>query len=284
MTTKNILLSEWSRVSCIKYKKGSVMIVEDKYDVNEFDECYQPIDLNKIKPNNVYQYIISNKTIKVMPTMKKNEIGSKHDCLVRHFGDDDKIISSGELIKKGDKIIYSCMSSLFLTIINILWKEENISPSERQDYKDHYERNIVRIQLKKYFKKYKIQYTKNIEFGKKKKFNPQSLCKSKSPPKCLRYMKNKDCKIQKDNPKGPDCSAGVDFCSNLNVKDIPDVVIPESQYIYKERLDMDKVKEHYTKQGKKNLKPMALKMYMRQDNLDEKEFKSKEIFWPILEN
>ena len=51
-------------------------------------------------------------------------------------------------IKKGDKIIYSCMSSLLLTIINILWKEENISPSERQDYKDHYERNIVRIQLK----------------------------------------------------------------------------------------------------------------------------------------
>ena len=57
-----------------------------------------------------------------MPTMKKNEIGSKHDCLVRHFDDNDKIISSGELIKQGDKIIYSCMSSLFLTILNILWK------------------------------------------------------------------------------------------------------------------------------------------------------------------
>lgn len=283
MTDKKNLISKWERKSCIKYKLGSVMIVENNTDVNRFDNCNKPIKLSDIQKNKVYQYIISEKEIKIMPTMRKNEIGSKHDCLIRHFEDDDIIIASGELIKKGNIITYSCMSSLFMTLMGILYTKEKIKPSERQDYKDNYEKNVSK-EIQKYFKNYKINYVKNIEFGRKQKFNPEKLCKYKNPPKCLRYMKNKDCPNQANNPNGTDCNVGVDFCRNLNIKSLPDVIIPESQYIYQETLDMGKVKEHFKSKGKTNLKPMALKLYMNRDEeFDEKDFMNKELFWPVLE-
>jgi len=260
------------------------MIVENNTDVNQFDKCNKPIKLSNIQENKVYQYIISDKEIKIMPTMKKNEIGSKHDCLIRHFEDDDIIISSGELIKNRNTITYSCMSSLFMTLMGILYTKEKIKPSERQDYKDNYEKNVSK-EIQKYFKNYKINYVKNIEFGRKQKFNPEKLCKYKNPPKCLRYMKNKDCPNQANNPNGPNCNVGVDFCNNLNIKSLPDVIIPESQYIYRENLDMEKVKEYFKSKGKTNLKPMALKLYMNRDeDFDEKDFMNKELFWPVLEN
>ena len=284
MSDKKNLLSKWDRKTCIKYKLGSVMLVENNTDINEFDNCNKPISLSEVKENIIYQYIISNKEIKIMSTMKKNEIGTKHDCLIRHFDDNDIIISSGELIKNGNEITYSCMSSLFLTLIGILYSQEKIKPAERKDYKDNYEKNVSK-EIQKYFKNHKINYVKNIEFGKKRKFNPEKLCKYKNPPKCLRYMKNKDCRNQVNKPGGPDCNVGVDFCNNLKIKSLPDVIIPESQYIYKETLDMEKVKEYFKNKGKTKLKPAALKFYMsRDEDFDEKKFMNKKLFWPVLEN
>ena len=284
MSDKKNLLSKWSRNTCIKYKLGSVMLVENDTDVNEFDACNTPISLSGVKENKIYQYIISDKEIKIIPTMKKNEIGSKHDCLIRHFDDDDIIISSGELIKNGNEITYSCMSSLFLSLMAILYVKEKLKPFERQDYKDNYEKNVSK-EIQKYFKNHKINYVKNIEFGRKRKFNPEKLCKYKNPPKCLRYMKSKDCRNQVNKPGGPGCNVGVDFCNNLNIKSLPDVTITESQYIYKETLDMEKVKEYFKNKGKTNLKPMALKLYMNRDeDFDEKKFMNKKLFWPVLEN
>lgn len=284
MSDKKNLLSKWDRKTCIKYKLGSVMLVENNTDINEFDNCNKPISLSGVKENKIYQYIISNKEIKIISTMKKNEIGSKHDCLIRHFDDNDIIISSGELIKNGNEITYSCMSSLFLTLMGILYRQEKIKPAERQDYKDNYEKNVSK-EIQKYFKNHKINYVKNIEFGKKRKFNPEKLCKYKNPPKCLRYMKNKDCRNQVNKPGGPDCNVGVDFCNNLNIESLPDVIIPESQYIYQETLDTEKVKEYFKTKGKTNLKPAALRLYMsRDEEFDEKNFTNKKLFWPILEN
>ncbi len=98
-------------------------------------------------------------------------------------------------------------------------------------------------------------------------------------------MKNKDCPNQANNPNGPNCNVGVDFCNNLNIKSLPDVIIPESQYIYRENLDMEKVKEYFKSKEKTNLKPIALKLYMNRDeDFDEKDFMNKELFWPVLEN
>lgn len=283
MANKDILLSKWSRTSCIKYKKGTVMIVEDSEDVNQFQDCFKPIPISKLRENTVYQYIVSNKHIKLMPTMRKNEIGSKHDCLVKHFGDDELILSSGELIKKGKAITYSCMSSLFLTLINIIIKKEKIKIQDRLKYKENYEKNEVKKQLQRHFIGFSITYQHNIK-GKKKKFNPESLCKVKNPPKCMRYMKEKDCKVQLDNPNGPDCEAGVDFCGSLNIDVIPDVIIKETDYIFRDQLDMEKVKEYFKSKGKTNLKPQALKLYMDRDkDFKEKDFTTREVFWPILE-
>jgi len=134
------------------------------------------------------------------------------------------------------------------------------------------------------YKTIKLSFFKNIK-NKKTKFNPEKLCKYKNPPKCLRYMKTKDCNTQLSNPDGPDCNAGVDFCSNLNIDVLPDVVIPESKYIYKKNIDIPKVKEYFKNKGKKNLTPAALNMYMRRDeDFDKSKFEKTELYWPILEN
>lgn len=282
MASKSSILSKWERRSCINYKKGSVLIVENDNDINEFDKCYKPIDISKIKENIIYQYIVSENEIKMMPAMKKNEIGSKHDCLIRHFKDNEVILASGELIKNKNEITYSCISSLFMTLMGILWKEEKIKVSERENYKQTYEKNVSKF-LKEYLKEYTIKYIKYIESGKLQKFNPENLCKSKNTPKCLRYMKKGDCRNQANNPKGPDCNSGVDFCSNLNIESLTDINISESEYIYQERFDMEKIKEYYSTRGKTNLNPRALKLYISQDKLNDEEFTIKELIWPILE-
>lgn len=283
--TKDDLLLSWTKTSCVDYKKGSVMVVEDKKDTNKFKGCFSPTQLNKMKEGKVYQYIISNKDMKIIPNVKGYEIGTKHVCLVRYFDDEDLILASGELVKDGDVIVYSCMSSLFLTLLKFLWKQNKITKKEeKNNFQHNYESSVVKGYIEKYFKSEKVVYIKHIETGEREEFRIEELCKKKNPPTCLRYMKPKDCKLQMENPEGPDCDVGIDFCSNLDVEDPPEVIIPESKYVYITNLDMKKVKEYYESQGKTKLAPMWLRMYLSQDKLmNDPRFLKKELTWPILE-
>ena len=49
---------KWKKTSCIDYKKGSVMIVEDSEDVNKVAECFPPVPLGKLENDKVYQHTI----------------------------------------------------------------------------------------------------------------------------------------------------------------------------------------------------------------------------------
>ena len=59
-TAKRLLddIGKWRKISCLKYKNGSVMVVEDSEDTNEIASCALIKFHKTILENVLYQYII----------------------------------------------------------------------------------------------------------------------------------------------------------------------------------------------------------------------------------
>lgn len=277
--TKETVLSnigEWNIINCIKYKKGSVMIIDNSEDSKKIALCDLFIPHKSIEKNIVYQFILfrtGDKTdILLVPAFKSPEIGTKHQCLLNRIPAGSLLLGSGELLRRENTVFYSCMSSLFFRYMFKYFYPE-IKRSEKEKYNQYqlnFEANImIKLLINILPKELTIVYVKSLkEDGNSKlpdntivktgpfeklELNPSDLCKLSATkrPDCLRYVTNEDCELLENHPKGGYCEAGLDFCSNMD-QEIPIYDgIPEEVHIYNEVFDPDKSVRFLEKHQKK---------------------------------
>ena len=271
-TAKRLLddIGKWRKISCLKYKNGSVMVVEDSEDVHDVASC-DLIKFHKtILENVLYQYIIfrepeTGKLQIALTPFQTPEIGTKHMCLLLGIDEDAEVIASGELFRKGDVVSYSCMSSLFFSHMlkqlypTISYREKSkVNPRKKliDDAREYYEREEVLKYMKEVLpKQYTIIYAEKFESSiplERKEFRPEEFCTlpEGERPSCLRYVTDKECETLEEHPGLGYCEAGVDFCSNLDKDTPPREGIPEEAYVYENKFDNEKANEFLLSQGK----------------------------------
>ena len=306
-TAKRLLhdIGAWRKISCLKYKNGSVMVVEDSEDRNEIASC----DLIKfhetIVENVLYQYIIfrepdAGKLQIALTPFQTPEIGTKHMCLLMGIDEDAQVIVSGELFRKGDVVSYSCVSSLFfMHMLNRLYptisyrEKSKTDPRKKliDDVKDYYEREEVLKYMKEVLpKQYTIIYVGKIESTvdvERKEFKPEEFCTlpEGDRPSCLRYVTDKECEILSNHPGLGYCEAGVDFCSNLDKATSPREGIPSEAHVYEKVFDHEKVKGFLVSQGKKPMnnkfRDIAFaKQVAKTSKTPLDDLKTEQLIWP----
>jgi hypothetical protein len=306
-TVKQLLrnIGEWRKISCLKYKNGSVMVVEDSEDRNEIASC----DLIKfhetILENVLYQYIIfrepeAGKLQIALTPFHTPEIGTKHMCLLMGIDEDAQVIASGELFRKGGVVSYSCVSSLFfmhmlkLLYPTISYREKSKTDPRKKlidDVREYYEREEVLKYMKQVLpKEYTIIYAEKIESSadvERREFKPEEFCTlpEGDRPSCLRYVTDKECETLAEHPGLGYCEAGVDFCSNLDKDTPPREGIPEEAYVYENKFDNEKANAFLLSQGKTPLPdkfrniPFA-KRVANESKIPLDVLKSKSLLWP----
>ncbi len=259
-------LGEWKSIHCLPYNKGSVMVVENDLDTKGTMACSLFKVDTTINPNILYQYIMyqigDEKKLLLSPTYAAPEIGTKHKCLLQRVPDGSLIVGSGELLRRGDKIFYSCMSSLFFMYMfkhlfpTLRTKEEKITA--QKNYEENEMIKFMRSALP-HVDESRIIYVQDInKKGSGSKgasgeeimtgevgvqiLKPETFCglPEEERPSCLRYVTNEDCSVLENHPKDGYCDAGVDFCTNIERETPPTTIIPESAYHYDIKVDPEK--------------------------------------------
>jgi hypothetical protein len=281
-------IGEWNTVHCLNYKKGKVMVVENELDTTKTAACALFKLESTLRPGILYQYILykmaSEIKILLIPSYKAPEIGVKHKCLLQRIPDDAIILGSGELLKREGQnentLYYSCMSSLYFMFIfkRLFPNLRSKQPSEREEIKKNYESKTVLDFLKKALpNETNIVFVENIEVNGTSKgadgetinteplevltLNPEDFCAlpQDQQPRCLRYVTDEQCRVLERHPGRGYCSAGVDFCSNLQLEEPPKTDIPESAHVYEEKIDENLSRQFLENQG---LKATANKFMM----------------------
>lgn len=269
-------LGEWKSIHCLKYKKGSVMVIENALDTKGIMACSLFKIDTTISPNILYQYIMyqigDEKKLLLSSTYASPEIGTKHKCLLQRVPDGSLILGSGELLRRDDTIFYSCMSSLFFMFMfkrlfpTLKTKEEKIAA--QKNYEENEMMKFMRSALPD-VEESTIIYVKDIsKKGPVSKgasnedimtgdvgvqiLRPETFCTlpEEERPTCLRYVTNEDCSVLDNHPKDGYCDAGVDFCSNMALEEPPSTQIPESAYVYDTKPDEAKSIAFLQQQGK----------------------------------
>ena len=306
-TVKQLLrnIGEWRKISCLKYKNGSVMVVEDSEDRNEIASC----DLIKfhetILENVLYQYIIfrdpeAGKLQIALTPFHTPEIGTKHMCLLLGIDEDALVIVSGELFRRGNVVSYSCVSSLFfMHMLKLLYptisyrEKSKVNPRKKliDDAREYYEREEVLKYMKQVLpKEYNIIYAEKIESSvdvERREFKPEEFCTlpEGDRPTCLRYVTDKECETLAQHPGLGYCEAGVDFCSNLDKDTPPREGIPEEAYVYENKFDNEKANAFLLSQGKTPLPDKFRNLTYAKRLANESKIpldvlKSKSLLWP----
>ena len=306
-TVKQLLrdIGEWRKISCLKYKNGSVMVVEDSEDRNQIVSC-DLIKFHKtILENVLYQYIIfrepeARKLQIVLTPFHTPEIGTKHMCLLLGIDEDALVIASGELFRRETLVYYSCVSSLFFMHMlrrlypSISYREKSKTNPRKKlidDVRDYYEREEVLKYMKQVLpKEYNIIYAEKIDQTadvERKEFTPEEFCTlpDGDRPSCLRYVTDRECETLAEHPGLGYCEAGVDFCSNLDKDTPPREGIPEEAYVYENKFDNEKASAFLVSQGKTPLADkfrniMFAKQVANASKIPLDMLKSKELIWP----
>ena len=307
-TAKRLLrdIGQWRKINCLKYKNGSVMVIEDSEDVHDVASC-DLIQFHKTMMENVlYQYIIFRepKTGKLQITLtpfQTPEIGTKHMCLLMGIDEDAEVIASGELFRRGNVVSYSCVSSLFFMHMlkrlypTISYREKSkADPSKNllDVAREYYEREEVLKYMKQVLpKQYTIIYAEKIESStplEKKEFRPEEFCTlpEGDRPSCLRYVTDGECETLAEHPGLGYCEAGVDLCSNLDKDTPPREGIPEEAYVYENKFDNEKANAFLLSQGKTPLadkyRNMGLaKQVANASKIPLDVLKTKKLVWPL---
>ena len=134
-------LGVWSSISCIPHHKGMVTVVENSEDTKGISVCRVFEIDDSIKLDKLYQYILyrHGETIKILitPGFESPEVGTKHRCLLQRLPDTSLILASGELLKRGSTVYYSCMSSLFFQVMkNILFQDRATRNEHIKQYEE----------------------------------------------------------------------------------------------------------------------------------------------------
>lgn len=265
-------LGEWKSIHCLKYKRGSVMVIENDLDTKGIAACSLFKIHNTIQPDILYQYIMYKVGDKIKlllsPTYAAPEIGTKHRCLLQRVPDRALILGSGELLRRDDTIFYSSMSSLFFSyIFRRLFP--TVQSKEKESVKQFYEENNMMEYMRAAIpEETRIIYVKDIntqspiskgasnediETGplSVKGLKPEDFCSvpPEERPSCLRYVTDGDCRILEDHPGEGYCDAGIDFCSNLGLDEPPSTQIPESEYVFLTKPDEVKSVAFLKEQG-----------------------------------
>ena len=305
-TKEYLSKNDFTTVHCIKYREGSVMITDGVSDPMDVSKCPMFKTHKRLMKDIHYQYILyehdGKKQLLLVPAFRDSELGTKHMCVLYRVPDGSRILCSGEMLRRGDDVQYATISSMYFYGIRPV-----LLTGVKEEYHKQFDINYTQDTVKDYLeqvlpKHLKIYYVHDIDF-RLRKFNVEKMCRynEEHRPKCLRYMRGNDCKIQQENPNGPDCEAGVNLCSNIKVfmaKDRlnilaskpPDTVIPESQYVYNKKFDYQKgeifAKKHNIKIKKliffesdilryaKNTLKMSKEQY-------QEELFSDKLIWPI---
>jgi len=303
-------LGEWKTIHCLKYKKGSVMVVENDLDTKGIMSCSLFKIDTTINPDKLYQYIMyqirDEVKLLLSPTYAEPEIGTKHKCLLQRVPDGSLILGSGELLRRDDTIFYSCMSSLFFMFMFKRLFPDLKTKEERNVAKKNYEENEMMKFMRSALPdadESRIIYVKDInKEGDVSKgasgedvrtgdadvqiLKPETFCTlpEEERPACLRYVTNEDCSVLENHPKDGYCEAGVDFCTNLQHDSPPTTVIPESAYHYDVKVDPDKANAFLQQHGKRLTANKFMNMKRAKDLANElgtpHEIKSKTQVWP----
>ena len=270
--TKEVVLDKlkkWQAINCLPYKSGKVMIIDDAIDTHKVSKCPLFTEHKRIQKDILYQFILyetgKDRQLLLVPAYSSPEIGTKHNCLVDRLPRRSKLIASGELLRRDDVVIYSCMSSLFFSVLwemlfpNLLHQFRARSDGIRSgnkmhnNFKEYYESESVKLYLKSVIPKCcSIMYVENIEDTAKPNLDPRIFCDlpEQDRPDCLRYMHNDTCEIGQNHPTG-DCTLGIDFCSNMDRDNLDPDVIPSERFIHEHRRDPDKAAAFLKKHGRK---------------------------------
>jgi hypothetical protein len=263
------VLGVWSSISCLPHNKGMVTVVENSEDTKGITVC-RVFEIDEtIKVDKLYQYILyrDGETIKILitPGFESPEVGTKHRCLLQRVPDKSLVLASGELLKRGSTVYYSCMSSLFFQVMkNILFPDRATRNEEIKQYEEvtvgGFMRDVVPYGDE-------VIYVKNIEPSgfsigvggtevytepyEKLLFNPERFCEmpEEERPSCLRYVQKEDCEILQNHPAGGYCEAGVDFCANKDMELPPKMEVPEEAYVYDHKSDYAKANSFLKERG-----------------------------------
>jgi hypothetical protein len=279
-TKKDLLtniIKKWTKINCLNHNEGSVMIIENDLDTNKIAACSLFKTFKTISPNILYQYIMyhdgTEHKLLLGETYTTPEIGTKHQCLLHRLPSEVRVIGSGELLLRDKTIFYSNMSSLFFShIFPHIFNKLGLKAKEQNNVRKIYEVNNMmkyfRIAIPANIKN--IIYVKDINkktdsstskgaddedietgFVSAKILKPEDFCDlpEQNTPKCIRYVTNEDCEMLSGHPGDGYCGAGVDFCSNRDVKKPPTTQIPESEYIYETDIDLELSQEYLKEQG-----------------------------------
>lgn len=282
--TKEQLLDkvgQWKKISCLKYKNGSVMIVENNLDTKGITSCSLFNLHSTLNENILYQYIvyhISGRTQILLTPFLTPEIGTKHMCLLMRVPDGALIIGSGEILRRDSTVFYSSMSSLFFQHLKY-FLYPTVNPRVRNssgkrvldEMIENYEENVLIDFIRQALDgEYRIIFVKDIkssgssigqdgqtiETGPlgKQVLKPEDFCglPAESRPKCLRYVTHEECEVLERHPGEGYCGAGVDLCDNLHVEDPSEISlpIPEEAYIYQRKIDHTKARAYLEAEGK----------------------------------
>ena len=298
--TKEQLLEKldvWNSINCIKYKKGSVMIVDNAKDSKHVSSC-ELFKLHvRIQKDILYQYILyqldGKNKILLTPVYVSPEIGTKHNCLLSRLEPGVNIIMSGELIRRDNTVYYSCVSSLFfIQMMPLLFP--SVHGKEKHVVKELYERHIITYMNMVVPKKCQVMYVKSMDFDlmgpdTRLKLDPTDFCRL-SPdkrPTCLRYMTDSGCETAQHHPTGY-CNGGIDFCDNYQHDDPKlESEISEEDIVYGLSLDKGKALEYLKSHGinpPKGRETLMAKALGKKQGLSPEEIKqythSRQQIWP----
>ena len=284
--TKEIVLdvlSKWQVVNCVPYKNGRVMIVDNIKDTQNVSKCPVFRQHKRVQKDLMYQFVLykirEKREILLVPAYDSPEVGSKHNCLVNRLPDGAELMASGELLRRENRIFYSCVSSLFFTV---LWKlmfpklidqfrYKGVGIKEYDNFIYYFESEVVKSYLRSVVPQLcTIVYVHSIEdtgsspvdFEKSRMINtgaftrkiidPREFCSlpHRERPSCLRYMHNDTCQTAQNHPDS-DCTLGLDFCNNMDKDDLAPDVIPKERYVYEQKRDMEKAVAFLEKHGQK---------------------------------
>ena len=299
-------IGSWRKISCLKYRNGSVMVVEDNEDRNEIASCDLIKFHSTIEENILYQFIIfrdmeeGGKPKIALTPFQTPEIGTKHMCLLLGIDETSQVIASGELFRRANVVTYSCVSSLFfIHMLKLLYPtisyrdRSKTDPSKKliDETRYYYETEVVLDYMKQVLpKEFRITYLSKIPETpdiERKEFRPEEFCSlpEGDRPSCLRYVTDRECEILAEHPALGYCEAGVDFCSNLDKDTPPREGIPEEAYVYENRMDNEKAKAFLLSQGKTPLDDKFRNLAFAKRTADASKIpldvlRSKTLVWP----